>query len=219
MYFDWRRISFIIYIGLSTSLVPLYLSEIAPASWKGVMGVTFPMGMCIGVLVSQIMGMDSILGKFIQSSAYFDKDFHQKLKHLFLWKILYWNIWQQLWDYTFPSDFKIILNLSGTIDHWNYLLAAYAVFVAMALLLHPALPESPAFCYINAQDEVRGHRGKLKWKIFYFLTTMLHKVFWVKVCSIYHIAGENLSYVSFVPTTQINIILFPRTKTSVWKGW
>lgn len=93
--------------GLSTSLVPLYLSEIAPASWKGVMGVTFPMGMCIGVLVSQIMGMDSIL---------------------------------------------------GTIDHWNYLLAAYAVFVAMALLIHPALPESPAFCYINAQDEVRGRR-------------------------------------------------------------
>lgn len=95
MYFDWRRFLFIIYIGLSTSLVPLYLSEVAPASWKGVMGVTFPMGMCIGVLVSQIMGMDSILGKFIQSSEYFDNLlFYQKLKHLFLHKIMYWNIWQ-----------------------------------------------------------------------------------------------------------------------------
>ncbi|XP_047491767.1 solute carrier family 2, facilitated glucose transporter member 3-like [Penaeus chinensis] len=62
---------------------------------------------CRGVLVSQIMGMDTIL---------------------------------------------------GTVDNWNYLLAAYAVFVAMALLLHPALPESPAYCYINARDEVRGRR-------------------------------------------------------------
>ncbi|XP_042891108.1 solute carrier family 2, facilitated glucose transporter member 1-like [Penaeus japonicus] len=93
--------------GLSTSLVPLYLSEVAPASWKGVMGVTFPMGMCIGVLLSQIMGMDNIL---------------------------------------------------GTVDHWNYLLAAYAILVAVALLLHPALPESPAYCFINARDEVRGRR-------------------------------------------------------------
>lgn len=50
--------------------------------------------------------------------------------------------------------------ITGTVDHWNYLLAAYVVFVALALLLHPALPESPAYCYIVARDEVKGHKGK-----------------------------------------------------------
>ncbi|CAL4178306.1 unnamed protein product, partial [Meganyctiphanes norvegica] len=48
--------------GLSTSLVPLYLSEVAPTALKGVMGVLLPFGLCAGLLASQIMGMDTVMG-------------------------------------------------------------------------------------------------------------------------------------------------------------
>ncbi|XP_071547980.1 solute carrier family 2, facilitated glucose transporter member 3-like isoform X3 [Panulirus ornatus] len=51
-----------LYAGLATCLVPLYLSEVAPAEYKGVMGVTFPLGLCAGLLISQVLGMESILG-------------------------------------------------------------------------------------------------------------------------------------------------------------
>ncbi|XP_053647118.2 solute carrier family 2, facilitated glucose transporter member 5 isoform X2 [Cherax quadricarinatus] len=48
--------------GLATCLVPLYLSEVVTAQLRGVMAVTFPLGMCLGLFISQIMGMESVLG-------------------------------------------------------------------------------------------------------------------------------------------------------------
>ncbi|XP_069953806.1 solute carrier family 2, facilitated glucose transporter member 7 isoform X4 [Cherax quadricarinatus] len=47
--------------GLATCLVPLYLSEVVTAQLRGVMAVTFPLGMCLGLFISQIMGMESVL--------------------------------------------------------------------------------------------------------------------------------------------------------------
>ncbi|XP_026329305.1 solute carrier family 2, facilitated glucose transporter member 1-like isoform X2 [Hyposmocoma kahamanoa] len=48
--------------GLTTSIVPMYLSELAPLSLSGTMGVACPMGVNVGVLVGQIMGLKFILG-------------------------------------------------------------------------------------------------------------------------------------------------------------
>ncbi|KAL7634248.1 UNVERIFIED_CONTAM: hypothetical protein RMT77_015578 [Armadillidium vulgare] len=48
--------------GASTSLVPLYLSEISPPSLKGVMGTLFPLGLCLGILISQILGLPNFFG-------------------------------------------------------------------------------------------------------------------------------------------------------------
>ncbi|KAB7497953.1 Solute carrier family 2, facilitated glucose transporter member 1 [Armadillidium nasatum] len=47
----------------STSLVPLYLSEISPPSLRGVMGTLFPLGLCLGILISQILGLPNFFGK------------------------------------------------------------------------------------------------------------------------------------------------------------
>ncbi|KAG0715900.1 Solute carrier family 2, facilitated glucose transporter member 3 [Chionoecetes opilio] len=96
-----------LYAGLATCIVPMYLSEVAPAELKGVMGVVFPLGMCVGLLISQILGLDCIL---------------------------------------------------GTESGWPFLLGAFVVLVVMAVLAHPALPESPTYCYTVAQDGARGLR-------------------------------------------------------------
>ncbi|XP_063869011.1 solute carrier family 2, facilitated glucose transporter member 3-like isoform X1 [Scylla paramamosain] len=96
-----------LYTGLATCIVPTYLSEVAPAELKGVMGVVFPLGMTTGVVLSQVLGLDSIL---------------------------------------------------GTENGWPFLLGAFIVLVVLAILAHPALPESPIYCYAMGQDEAKGLR-------------------------------------------------------------
>ncbi|XP_059045213.1 solute carrier family 2, facilitated glucose transporter member 1-like [Achroia grisella] len=48
--------------GLTTSLVPMYLTELSPLSLTGAMGVACPMGVNVGVLVGQVMGLKFLLG-------------------------------------------------------------------------------------------------------------------------------------------------------------
>lgn len=94
--------------GLSTSLMPMYLSEVAPSALRGVMAVFLPMTMCLGILISQILGMESIL---------------------------------------------------GTNEYWPYLIGGFGVPVLVALVLHPLLPESPAYTFIILGDEEKGRKA------------------------------------------------------------
>ncbi|XP_013180702.1 PREDICTED: solute carrier family 2, facilitated glucose transporter member 3-like isoform X1 [Papilio xuthus] len=48
--------------GLTTSIVPMYLTELSPPSLTGAMGVACPMGVNVGVLVGQVMGLNFLLG-------------------------------------------------------------------------------------------------------------------------------------------------------------
>ncbi|XP_013145954.1 PREDICTED: solute carrier family 2, facilitated glucose transporter member 3-like [Papilio polytes] len=48
--------------GLTTSIVPMYLTELSPPSLTGAMGVACPMGVNVGVLVGQVMGLKFLLG-------------------------------------------------------------------------------------------------------------------------------------------------------------
>ncbi|XKL65783.1 hypothetical protein PGB90_009203 [Kerria lacca] len=48
--------------GLMTTVVPLYLTELSPPKLCGVMGVLFPVGLTLGILISQILGLDWLLG-------------------------------------------------------------------------------------------------------------------------------------------------------------
>ncbi|XP_068629467.1 solute carrier family 2, facilitated glucose transporter member 1-like isoform X2 [Battus philenor] len=48
--------------GLTTSIVPMYLTELSPLSLTGAMGVACPMGVNVGVLVGQVMGLNFLLG-------------------------------------------------------------------------------------------------------------------------------------------------------------
>ncbi|XP_056630159.1 solute carrier family 2, facilitated glucose transporter member 1-like isoform X1 [Diorhabda sublineata] len=48
--------------GLTTTVVPMYLIELAPLHLRGAIGVLCPLGLTIGVLAGQILSMHNILG-------------------------------------------------------------------------------------------------------------------------------------------------------------
>jgi MFS family permease len=48
--------------GLNTHLVPMYLSEIAPMNLRGALGTVAQLGVTIGLLLSQVLGLPHILG-------------------------------------------------------------------------------------------------------------------------------------------------------------
>ncbi|XP_037083027.1 glucose transporter type 1-like [Pollicipes pollicipes] len=48
--------------GLSTSLVPMYVSEIAPVNLRGGVGIVNQLAVTIGLLLSQVLGLDQLLG-------------------------------------------------------------------------------------------------------------------------------------------------------------
>ncbi|XP_070548900.1 solute carrier family 2, facilitated glucose transporter member 3-like [Ptychodera flava] len=50
------------YCGLSTGLVPMYLSEVAPTNLRGALGVCHQLFVTIGILVAQVLGLSEILG-------------------------------------------------------------------------------------------------------------------------------------------------------------
>ncbi|XP_069071619.1 solute carrier family 2, facilitated glucose transporter member 4 [Pleurodeles waltl] len=50
------------YSGLASGLVPMYVGEIAPTSLRGALGTLHQLAIVIGILIAQILGLDSILG-------------------------------------------------------------------------------------------------------------------------------------------------------------
>ncbi len=48
--------------GLNTSLVPMYISEIAPLTLRGGLGTVNQLAVTVGLLISQILGVESLLG-------------------------------------------------------------------------------------------------------------------------------------------------------------
>lgn len=48
--------------GLNTSLVPMYVSEIAPLNLRGGLGTVNQLAVTIGLLLSQVLGVEQILG-------------------------------------------------------------------------------------------------------------------------------------------------------------
>ncbi|XP_003416315.1 solute carrier family 2, facilitated glucose transporter member 2 [Loxodonta africana] len=50
------------YCGLISGLVPMYVGEIAPTTLRGALGALHQLAIVLGILVSQILGLDFILG-------------------------------------------------------------------------------------------------------------------------------------------------------------
>lgn len=48
--------------GLATSLLPMYMTEIAPLKLRGAVGVLCQLGITCGVLMGQIAGLQNVLG-------------------------------------------------------------------------------------------------------------------------------------------------------------
>jgi MFS family permease len=56
-----KRLLFLI-SGLNTSLAPMYISEIAPLNLRGGLGVVNQLAVTVGLLLSQILGIEQFLG-------------------------------------------------------------------------------------------------------------------------------------------------------------
>ncbi|XP_055087340.1 solute carrier family 2, facilitated glucose transporter member 2 [Periophthalmus magnuspinnatus] len=50
------------YCGLTSGLVPMYVGEIAPKSYRGALGTLHQLAIVIGILLSQVIGLDFVLG-------------------------------------------------------------------------------------------------------------------------------------------------------------
>ncbi|XP_044528880.1 solute carrier family 2, facilitated glucose transporter member 4 isoform X1 [Gracilinanus agilis] len=50
------------YSGLTSGLVPMYVGEIAPTHLRGALGTLNQLAIVIGILVAQVLGLDSMLG-------------------------------------------------------------------------------------------------------------------------------------------------------------
>lgn len=51
-----------LYCGLSSGLVPLYVGEISPVKYRGAMGALHQLAIVIGILISQVIGLDFLMG-------------------------------------------------------------------------------------------------------------------------------------------------------------
>nr|XP_020012975.1 solute carrier family 2, facilitated glucose transporter member 2 [Castor canadensis] len=51
-----------VYCGLISGLVPMYIGEIAPTTLRGALGTLHQLAIVTGILISQIVGLDFILG-------------------------------------------------------------------------------------------------------------------------------------------------------------
>ncbi|XP_055068526.1 solute carrier family 2, facilitated glucose transporter member 1 [Misgurnus anguillicaudatus] len=51
-----------LYSGLSTGFVPMYIGEVSPTALRGALGTLHQLGVVIGILMTQIFGLESIMG-------------------------------------------------------------------------------------------------------------------------------------------------------------
>ncbi|XP_039992663.1 solute carrier family 2, facilitated glucose transporter member 2 [Xiphias gladius] len=51
-----------LYCGLTSGLVPMYIGEIAPKAYRGALGTLHQLAVVTGILISQIIGLDFVLG-------------------------------------------------------------------------------------------------------------------------------------------------------------
>lgn len=51
--------------GISLSVVPMYLGEIAPKNLRGFLGLVPSIHICLGVFIAQVLGLSQLLGKVL----------------------------------------------------------------------------------------------------------------------------------------------------------
>ena len=61
---DIINLNFVVFVtGISLSVVPMYLGEIAPKNLRGFLGLVPSIHICMGVFIAQVLGLGELLGK------------------------------------------------------------------------------------------------------------------------------------------------------------
>nr|CAD7456793.1 unnamed protein product [Timema tahoe] len=136
--------------GLNTSLVPMYISEIAPLNLRGGLGTVNQLAVTIGLLMSQVLGIEQILGT--------DDG----------WPVLLVICVEQHVCLSIAKVFKVVVNhASNSVGSFGYdhcfrdqLLNSLAVCPAiLQLILLPVCPESPRYLLITKQWEEEARKA------------------------------------------------------------
>ncbi|XP_066568519.1 solute carrier family 2, facilitated glucose transporter member 3 isoform X2 [Amia ocellicauda] len=53
-----------LFCGLCTGLTPMYVGEVSPTSLRGAFGTLHQLGVVIGILIAQVLGLEALLGSF-----------------------------------------------------------------------------------------------------------------------------------------------------------
>ena len=61
--YNFLALKSVLHVGISTGVVPMYLSEIAPVALRGLCGVFNQFSIIFGVLVAEVIGLNDVLGK------------------------------------------------------------------------------------------------------------------------------------------------------------
>lgn len=125
--------------GLNTSLVPMYISEIAPLNLRGGLGTVNQLAVTTGLLISQILGIEQILGTD--------------------------DGWPVLLGRLLITSFNENLKTTDCI----FFLPGLAICPAiLQLILLPVCPESPRYLLITKQWEEEARKGIVIYITFIF---------------------------------------------------
>ncbi|NXK49805.1 GTR5 protein, partial [Chauna torquata] len=125
-----------IYAGLASNVVPMFLGEMAPKNLRGAVGVVPQLFITVGILVAQILGLDSILGNAKG-------------------KALAWEVFCGLhWGKISPSH-----HLVSFVAGWPVLLGLTGIPSVIQLLTLPFFPESPRYLLIQKGNEEQARQA------------------------------------------------------------
>ena len=68
--------------GISLSVVPMYLGEIAPKNLRGFLGLVPSIFIGTGVFAAQVLGLHELLGKVVKNLFFRVLWFHNYIKNL-----------------------------------------------------------------------------------------------------------------------------------------
>lgn len=119
------------FAGLNTSLVPMYISEIAPLTLRGGLGTVNQLAVTVGLLISQILGIEGLLGTD--------------------------DGWPILLGF---AVLPVKINFTTKVSRLNLCIFFYLRQPALQLILLPFCPESPRYLLISRQQETLARNGR-----------------------------------------------------------
>lgn len=117
--------------GISLSVVPMYLGEIAPKNLRGFLGLVPSIFIGTGVFLAQVLGLHELLGKVIGNVLF-----------LYLISCL-----------CLATDCNSVAVSSPPQDeHWPLFLSVVVIPTFIQLMMLPWFPESPRYLLIEKQN-------------------------------------------------------------------
>ncbi|NXE17930.1 GTR5 protein, partial [Ardeotis kori] len=125
-----------VFAGLASNVVPMFLGEVSPKNLRGAIGVVPQLFITVGILVAQILGLNSILGKAEGKAL--------------------------AWDCSVGSTgerfFTVVIFVSLDAG-WPVLLGLTGIPSLIQLLILPFCPESPRYLLIQKGNEEQARKA------------------------------------------------------------